>query len=80
MKMPKTCLAPRAKLAAAAIAAGITLAVLAGIVALFTSDGVPFADAMVAERACAEYAFASERGQCMQSFVASAHRHVFAGR
>lgn len=80
MKMPRTCLARGEKLVALLVAMGISIGMLGAVVALFTSEGAPFAEAMVAERACSEYAFASERGQCMQSFVASAHRHVIAGR
>lgn len=80
MKMPRSSLARGEKIVALAVAAAMSLAMLGAVVALFTSEGAPFAEAMVAERACSEYEFASERGQCMQSFVASAHRHVIAGR
>jgi hypothetical protein len=68
------------KVFAAASAALLSLGLLTGTVALFSRDGARLENTVVAERACSEYRFASERANCMASFAASARRPAMARR
>ncbi len=65
---------------AAAAAVLLSIAIIAGIGALFSRDGAPLEATVTAEHACSEYRFASERAQCMTSFVWAAQRPAIAGR
>jgi hypothetical protein len=53
---------------------------LGGVTGLFLSKGTPFAHAIIAERACADYVFASQRERCMQSLPTSSHLRGIASR
>jgi len=67
-------------LAAVALAILIAIGLLGGVAALFLHDGVPFEQALIAERACSESAFVSEREACMRAFAAGAERPTVASR
>lgn len=71
---------PGAVLAAAALAVLISVALLGGVVALFLRDGLPYEQAVTAERACGESRFVSEREACMRAFAAAAERPTVASR
>ena len=55
---------------AAAFAAVIALGILWSVVFLFQSRGAPMERLAAAERACAHYAYPSERHTCMQQWLA----------
>lgn len=57
---------------AAALSTLLAAGVLTGVASLFQRDGVPFEQAVFAERACAEYRYASEQDACMSAFAARA--------
>jgi len=62
---------------AAALSSSIAIALLVAVAALFVHEGVPLHNVAIAERACSDLTFVSEREVCMRSFLAaSAHRHV----
>src|SRR6266436_3357562 len=54
---------------ATALSALIAIGLLSGVAALFQRDGAPFEQAVIAEHACANYAFVSEREACVRLFV-----------
>lgn len=56
--------------AAAALSSFIAIGLLAAIVGLFERDGSPFEQVVIAEHACANYAFVSEREACVRLFLA----------
>jgi hypothetical protein len=58
---------------AAALSALIAIGLLSAITGLFQRDGAPFEHVVIAERACANYAFVSEREACVQLFLATFH-------
>jgi hypothetical protein len=62
---------------AGALSLLIAIGLLAAVAHLFLREGFPLQAAGVAERACSEYLFVSERQACMQSVLAASyHRHV----
>ena len=61
---------PSHAVATAALATVITLFTLWGVVTLFQSRGEPLARVAAAERACAQYAYESDRKACMNHWVA----------
>jgi hypothetical protein len=67
-------------LVAVALAALISIGLLGGVAALFTRDGMPFEQALIAERACSESRFVSDREVCMRAFAAAAERPAVASR
>jgi hypothetical protein len=67
-------------LAAVALAALISIGLLGGVAALFLRAGTPFEQALIAERACGESRFVSEREACMRAFAAEAERPTVASR
>ncbi|HEX4524482.1 MAG TPA: hypothetical protein VH704_13250 [Casimicrobiaceae bacterium] len=67
-------------LVAVALATLIAVGLLDGVATLFLRDGTPFEQALIAERACSEYRFVSEREACMRAFAARADRPAVASR
>jgi hypothetical protein len=65
---------------AAALSAVIGLGLLSAVTGLFQRDGAPFEQLVVAERACANHAYASERATCVQSYLAAARHQSVASR
>jgi hypothetical protein len=61
---------------AAALSALIAIGLLSAVTGLFQRDGAPFEHVVIAERACANYAFVSEREACVQLFLASRVRNL----
>ena len=50
-----------------ALATVVSLGMLGGVIHAFRADGTPMMNVVVAERICnAEYAYASERAQCVR--------------
>jgi hypothetical protein len=56
-------------LVAAALAALIAIGLLAAVAGLLLRDGTPLARLVIAEHACADRAFVSERETCVRSFL-----------
>lgn len=63
-------------LVAAALSTLVAIALLSTVSSLFLRDGAPLAKVTIAERACADYAFVSERETCMRTLAASRARNV----
>jgi hypothetical protein len=55
---------------AAALSSFIAIGLLGAVVGLFERDGTPFEQVVIAEHACANYAFVSEREACVRLFLA----------
>ena len=62
-----------ATLVAAALSTLIAIGILTAVIGLFQRDGVPFEQVVIAERACSNHAFVSERETCMRSFLTASH-------
>ena len=54
---------------AAALAGTITTGLFAGVTALFQRGGMPFEQQVIAERACADRAYVSEREACVRQWL-----------
>lgn len=54
---------------AAALAALISLGLLGAVTGLFQRDGTPFEQVVIAERACADQQFVSERECCVRAYL-----------
>jgi len=54
----------------AVLATFIAIGLLSAVTGLFQRDGAPFGQLVVAERACANHAFVSERDLCVRSYLA----------
>ena len=67
-------------LVALTLAALLAIGVLDGVAALFLHDGTPFEQALIAERACSEYKFVSDREACMRAFATAMERPAIASR
>jgi len=67
-------------IAAAALSVLIATLLLLGVTELFVRDGFPLQDAVIAERACTDYSFWSEREACVQSLLAASYHHRVASR
>lgn len=67
-------------IAAAALSAVIALGLLTGVTGLFQCDGAPFAQVVIAEHACANHAFISERETCVRSYLAASRAQSVASR
>ena len=67
-------------LVALTLAALLAIGLLDGVAALFLHAGTPFEQALIAERACSEYKFVSEREACMRAFAAATERPAVASR
>jgi hypothetical protein len=62
---------------AAALSFLVTIGLFTAVADLFLRDGTPLQNVAIAERACSELAFVSEREACVRSFLAAAYdRHV----
>jgi hypothetical protein len=67
-------------IAAAALSALIGIGLLSVVAGLFLRDGTPLEQVVIAEHACADYAFVSERETCMRLFLAASHIQRVASR
>ena len=56
---------------AAALSVLIALGLSSAVAGLFLRDGAPLGQIVIAERACADRAFVSERESCIRSYAAS---------
>jgi len=65
---------------ATALSALIAIGLLSAVAGLFLRDGTPLEQIVIAEHACADYAFASERETCMRLFLAGSHIQRVASR
>jgi len=65
---------------ASALSLLITIGLFFAVTGLFLLDGTPLHNVVIAERACSEFAFVSEREACMRSFLAAAHDRRVASR
>jgi hypothetical protein len=61
----------RTTIIAAALSALIAIALLSAVAGLFLRDGTPLEQIVIAEHACADYAFVSEREACIRSYLAA---------
>jgi hypothetical protein len=66
--------------AGAVLAFVVALGLFGALAGLFLHDGRPLEALVVAERACSESAYVSEREACIRSFVALSHRPRVASR
>jgi hypothetical protein len=71
---------PATKAVAAALAVAISIGLLGTIVGLFQRDGTPLQQVVVAERACANHAFVSEREACVRLYLAASRVRNVASR
>ena len=63
-------------IAAAALSTVIAIGLLTAVTGLFRRDGAPFEQVVIAEHACANHTFISEREACVRLFLAaSRERH-----
>jgi len=67
-------------LVAATLATLIAIGLLTAVTGLFKRDGVPFEQVVIAEHACANYAFVSEREACVRLFLATSRVRNVASR
>jgi len=51
----------------------IGIGLLAAVAGLLLRDGAPLEQLVIAEHACADYVFVSERETCMRLFLAASH-------
>jgi len=56
---------------AATMATIIAIGLLASVATLFQRDGLPMRRLLLAERACSEYRYVSERDACMRQWLAA---------
>jgi hypothetical protein len=67
-------------LVAAALATLIAIGLLTAVTGLFQRDGAPFEQLVIAEHACATYAFVSERQNCVRLYLAASRVQNVASR
>jgi hypothetical protein len=65
---------------AAALATLIAIGLLTAVTGLFQRDGAPFEQLVIAEHACANYAFVSERETCVRLYLAASRVQNVASR
>jgi len=65
---------------AAALSSLIAIGLLTAVTDLFQRDGAPFEQVVIAEHACANYAFVSERNTCVRLYLATSHFRNVASR
>jgi hypothetical protein len=65
---------------AAALSVLIAIGLLSGVTGLFQRDGVPFEQVVIAERACTNYGFVSERETCVRLYLAASRVSNVASR
>ena len=58
--------------AAAALSTVIAIGLLTAVTGLFQRDGAPFEQVVIAERACAQHVYVSERESCMREWLGAA--------
>ncbi len=66
--------------AAAALAVLIGFGTLGAVTGMFQREGTPFEQLVVAEQACADRTFVSERQTCVRSFIAATRVQNVASR
>jgi hypothetical protein len=69
-----------ATLAAATLSAIIAISLLSAVTDLFQRDGVPFEQVVIAEHACTNYGFVSERETCVRLHLAASRVRIVASR
>jgi len=65
---------------AAALSSFIAIGLLSAVVGLFERDGTPFEEVVIAEHACKNYGFVSEREACIRLFLAASRVRKLASR
>ena len=65
---------------AAALSSLIAIGLLTAVTDLFQRDGAPFEQVVIAEHACANYAFVSERNTCVRLYLAASRVRNVASR
>ena len=65
---------------AAVLSAFIAIGLLTAVTGLFQRDGAPFEQVVIAEHACASYAFVSERETCVRLYLATSRVQNVASR
>lgn len=65
---------------AAALATLIAIGILTAVTDLFQRDGAPFEQVVIAEHACANHEFVSERQNCVRLFLATSRVQSVASR
>jgi hypothetical protein len=66
--------------AAVALSCLIAIGLLTAVTELFQRDGAPFEQVVIAEDACANYAFVSERETCVRLYLAASRFRNVASR
>jgi len=66
--------------AATALSTVIALGLLTAVTCLFQRDGAPFEQVGIAEHACANHAFISEREACVRLYLATSRVQNIASR
>lgn len=69
-----------ATVAAAALAVLIAIGLLGSVAGLFQRDGAPFEQLVIAERACANHSFVSDRETCVRLYLAALRVRNIASR
>ncbi|HEV2977472.1 MAG TPA: hypothetical protein VG425_07780 [Casimicrobiaceae bacterium] len=69
-----------ATLVAATLSAFIAIGLLTAVTDLFQRDGAPFEQVVIAEHACANHAFVSERQNCVRLYLATSRVQNVASR
>ena len=67
-------------IAAAALSFLVAIGLFTAVAGLFLRNGAPLQDVAIAERACIESVYVSERDACVRSFLAEADRRRVASR
>ena len=65
---------------ATTLSALTAIGLLSAVAGLFQREGAPFEQVVIAERACTNYAFVSEREACVRSFLAASRVRNVASR
>jgi hypothetical protein len=65
---------------AAALSFLIAIGLLTAVAGLFLDEGTPLQNVVIAERACSEFTFISEREACVRSFLAASYHRRLASR
>jgi hypothetical protein len=66
--------------AAAALSTVIAIGLLTAVTSLFQRDGAPYEQVVIAEHACANYAFVSEHETCVRAYLATSRVQSVASR
>jgi len=69
-----------ATMVAAALSMLIAIGLLTAVTRLFQGDGAPFEQVVIAEHACANHTFISEREACVRLYLAASRVHNVASR